>query len=177
MSQLDVLGGVSGLDDARLHELRGHRPAVIEAADRALEALFDVSATDEAPGLTRSLRLLAAARAAATDGAEQLVAFYLEQLEEEPGAEELAPGSHELLVRGGPDGAAGAVATRRVRALLRHTDLLVQRPAAATEDDLAALLAAGYSVQEIVVLSQVVTFVTYQARVVHGLRVLEEAAR
>ncbi|MGK0722152.1 hypothetical protein [Leucobacter sp. W1478] len=177
MSQQDALGGIAGLDAQRSYELRGHRPAVIEAADRALEALFDVAEGDEAPGLTRSLRLLAAARAAIVDGAAELGAFYLEQVEEEPGSAGLHAHAYQLLAHGGSDSEAGLTASRRARALLRHTDLLVQRPAASTADDLTSLQAAGYSVQEIVVLAQVVTFVTYQARVLHGLRILEEASR
>ncbi|UOQ56649.1 hypothetical protein MUN78_13340 [Leucobacter allii] len=174
MTTQDTLGTLAGLDREASERLRGHRPAVTEAAEASLHALFDVPEDDEAPGLDRRLRLVAAARAAHVDGSDAVAAFYAEQLLEE--ADDVdAPGLAEL-VTGGADGEAGRAAGRAERALLRHVDLLVQRPAAATSDDLDALAAAGWGVVEIVVLSQIVSFVTYQTRVVAGLAVLQEAS-
>lgn len=174
MTVNDVLGAIVGLDDATSERLRGHRPKVTIAADRALAALFDVAPGDEAPGFTRALRLFTAARAAIVDGAPEVAAFYLEQLAEEDADAVFAGADPAALAAGGANSAAGLAASRALRAVLRHTELLVQRPAAATEDDLTALTEAGFTVTEIVVLSQVVTFVSYQTRVVHGLRVLKE---
>ncbi|MGJ0204177.1 hypothetical protein [Leucobacter sp. gxy201] len=178
MTVQDTIGALAGLDTAASERIRGHRPGVTEAAESSLHALFDVGPDDEAPGLARATRLLAAARAAHLDGAPGLAEFYAEQLgEEEPVASGPAAfdaaGARDL-VRIGADSEAGRAAQRSIRALLRHVDLLVQRPAAATADDLDSLAAAGWGVVEIVVLSQVVSFTTYQTRVIAGLRVLEE---
>ncbi|MFT4280416.1 CMD domain protein [Microbacterium sp.] len=55
---------------------------------------------------------------------------------------------------------------------LAHAHLLVLRPREASPSALAALRAAGWSVDDIVTLSQLVAFLTYQVRVIHALRVL-----
>lgn len=175
MSISDVIGGLAGLDAEQSERLRGHRPEAVAAAEQSLRALFDAPAHDEAPDLSRVVRLLTAARAASVDGSAAVAEFYAEQLGEEPDAPDL---STELALRmlvDGADGESAPGASRKIRSLLRHIDLLVQRPAAATSDDLDALASSGWSTTEIVVLSQIVTFVAYQTRVVHGLRVLSEA--
>lgn len=177
MSTTDVIGALAGLDTESSQRIRGHRTKVVRAAEDSLHSLFDIPAHDEAPRVGRVVRLLAAARAAHVDGADDVAEYYLEQLGEEPDDEMLAVELAQQLVRDGANGPAGSRASREIRALLRHIDLLVQRPAAATPDDLDALTASGWSVTEIVVLSQITTFVTYQTRAVHGLRVLHLASR
>lgn len=179
MTQLDTIGALAGLDPAASERIRGHRPEAVEAAEESLHAIFDVPEGDEAEGLSRQHRLLVAARAAHADGAPEVAELYLEMLEEEAegagAAADLGIARLRALASEGADGAAALDAPRSIRALLRHTDLLVRRPAAATADDLDALAAAGWSTTEIVVLSQVVSFISYQTRVVAGLSVLREA--
>ncbi|WP_036301728.1 MULTISPECIES: hypothetical protein [Microbacterium] len=145
---------------------RDHRPAVRAAAQAAYEALLSVPAEDPVPGVGRGLRHLVAARAAWVDGDAAATEFYLD------GAD--VPEA-SALVQEGPDGEAAARAGRALRAALRYVDLLVARPAAATADDLNGLRAAGWSAAEIVVMGQIVGLVTYQTRVVHALRVLDDA--
>jgi len=145
---------------------RDHRPAVREAAQAAYAALFDVSSDDPVPGVDRPTRHLIAARAAWLDGDRAAADWYL------AGAAAIAQAA-DLVVHGA-DGVAGTGAARPLRAALRQVDLLVGRPAASTADDLAGLRAAGWSAAEIVVISQVVGFVSYQVRVAHALRVFDE---
>ncbi|HYJ12854.1 MAG TPA: hypothetical protein VEW66_04650, partial [Thermomicrobiales bacterium] len=57
-------------------------------------------------------------------------------------------------------------------AAIRHTDLLTTRPSEASPADLQALKEAGYSPAGIVSLSQTVAFVSYQLRLIAGLRAL-----
>lgn len=60
----------------------------------------------------------------------------------------------------------------RLAAALEHAHLLVLRPREASAAALQALLDAGWSQTGIVTLSQLVAFLSYQIRIVHGLHVL-----
>lgn len=147
---------------------RDRRPSVREAAQASHRALFDVTDADPVPGVDRALRHLLAARAARLEGDGAAAEFYLE------GA---AVPHASALVHDGADGEAGVASPRRLKAALRYVDLLVGRPASATADDLNGLVVAGWTPAEIVVIGQIVGFVSYQVRVAQGLRVLEDAAR
>lgn len=60
----------------------------------------------------------------------------------------------------------------RLSAALEHAHLLVFRPREASPEALQALLDAGWSTSDIVTLSQLVAFLTFQIRVVAGLELL-----
>ena len=64
----------------------------------------------------------------------------------------------------------------RLRAILRHTDLVTVDPKEAADGDIAALKSVGIAEADIVRLSQLIAFVSYQIRVVAGLRLMAEAA-
>ena len=61
---------------------------------------------------------------------------------------------------------------RRLAAILRHTDLVTVRPSAAVAEDIKALAAAGVGEDDIVRLSELAAFVSYQIRLTVGLRLL-----
>ncbi|VTU45928.1 CMD domain protein, family (plasmid) [Variovorax sp. PBL-E5] len=65
-----------------------------------------------------------------------------------------------------------AVLGARLSAALVHAHLLVLHPRDAKAADLQALLDAGWSTTDIVTLSQLVAFLSFQIRVVAGLRAL-----
>ena len=74
-----------------------------------------------------------------------------------------------------------AVETRRalgprLAAAFDHLHLLVFHPRDAAAPALQALLDAGWSTTDIVTLSQIAAFLSYQIRVVAGLRILAGAA-
>lgn len=60
----------------------------------------------------------------------------------------------------------------RLSAALAHAHLLAYHPRDAAPQDLQALLRAGWSETDIVILSQLAAFLSFQIRVVAGLRVL-----
>jgi CMD domain protein len=62
----------------------------------------------------------------------------------------------------------------RLAAALEHAHLLVFHPRDAAAADLQALLDAGWSTTDIVTLSQLVAFLSFQIRVVAGLRALAD---
>lgn len=75
-------------------------------------------------------------------------------------------------VRWAADAAASAALGIRLTAALAHTHLLVFRPREARPEALRALVDAGWSADEIVSLSQLIAFLSFQLRVAWGLRAL-----
>ncbi len=72
--------------------------------------------------------------------------------------------------------AAAATLGDRLSAALEHAHLLVLHPRDAAREHLGALLDAGWSSTGIVTLSQLVSFLSFQLRVAHGLLAIREAA-
>ena len=64
---------------------------------------------------------------------------------------------------------------QRIRAVLRHTDLITVNPKQASQGDIAALKSAGMIEPDIVRLSELIAFVSYQVRVIKGLRLMVDA--
>jgi len=69
--------------------------------------------------------------------------------------------------------ASADVLGARLSAALVHAHLLVFHPRDARAQDLQALLDAGWSSDDIVTLSQLVSFLAFQVRVVAGLQALK----
>jgi CMD domain protein len=65
----------------------------------------------------------------------------------------------------------------RLSAALDQAHLLVFRPRESSQAALKTLTDAGWSVTDVVTLSQLVAFLTFQLRVIAGLRILKEATR
>lgn len=63
---------------------------------------------------------------------------------------------------------------QRLAAALAHTHLLVLRPREASGADIQRLVDAGWSADGIVTLSQLVSFLAFQQRVITGLSVLQK---
>lgn len=61
-----------------------------------------------------------------------------------------------------------------LQAVLDHADMLTCRPRTATKADIETLYNAGVSDADIVRLAELAAFLGYQARVVAGLRLMEE---
>lgn len=61
----------------------------------------------------------------------------------------------------------------RLGTILEHVTLVAGTPGAATQAGLKRLAGVGLSPRDIVVVTQIVAFVSYQARVVAGLRALD----
>ncbi|MBN9177667.1 MAG: CMD domain protein [Microbacterium sp.] len=74
------------------------------------------------------------------------------------------------------DAAASGALGARLAAAFAHTHLLVFRPREARADALRALADASWSADDIVSLSQLVAFLSFQLRLAWGLRVLAAAS-
>ncbi|MCP2167354.1 alkylhydroperoxidase domain protein [Goodfellowiella coeruleoviolacea] len=144
-STVDVIAALAGVrPGSELAALRAQRAAATEHAQRSYQALF---APADAGDLTLVERYAAAARAAELHADDALAAHY----------------------RSGGTDVRDQV---RAAAIGAHVELLTTRPASARPDHLRALAAAGLSTSAIVSLSQLVAFVSFQTRVITGLRLL-----
>ncbi|MEN3930051.1 CMD domain protein [Microvirga sp. W0021] len=65
---------------------------------------------------------------------------------------------------------------KKLSAALAHAYLLVFHPRDAKQHELQKLTEAGWSTDDIVTLSQLISFLAYQIRIVTGLKVLQQAS-
>ncbi len=188
---MDVIDTLSGITPgSRLDELRSRRPEAREQAQATYDALFSPV---DASAISLVERYAVASFAAAlfdVPAAEQhyatllsftdagLAATVAEAVELGRGsgpygsfsgdlAAESQPGADLVLLPHLAD-ALGA----RLTAALQHTHMLVLHPRDSSRERLEPLVEAGWSADGIVTLSQLVSFLAFQVRVVAGLSVL-----
>ena len=188
---VDQLTGVTPELDA----LRRRRPVTREQLQASFDALFHPVAAEH---VSLAERALIAAFATALAGADDpTAAFYARRarvidperaaiVAQEAGAAATTGPFGAYTERGleaestdgtryPPDEAASAAVGERLATALAHAHLLVFRPREASGADLGRLHDAGWSADGIVTLSQLVSFLAFQQRVVTGLRVLQDA--
>jgi CMD domain protein len=194
MGTKDIIDTLAGIEaGSALDAIRARRLQARENAQRSYLSLFepvdagDFSLSERAAvalfviGLHREPSVTAFYRgklAATADGARLVEAIEAEIGRGETsgpyGAFPAGPLSAEnragLVYRVGSD--RNAVLGARLAAALEHAHLLVFRPRDAASSDMKSLLAAGWSNTGIVTFSQLVAFLSFQVRVVTGLRVL-----
>ncbi len=115
-------------------------------------------------GLSHAERAALACRMARLNDEELLAGHYEAMVPENSGLRALA------------DTAFDGTDDRRLRAILRHTDLVTVNPKRVTENDISALKSAGILEADIVRLSELIAFLSYQVRVVKGLKLMVEAS-
>ena len=190
----DVIDMLAGIEPgSALDAIRNRRPQAREQAQSSYRALF----APETPGeFTATERFAVATFVAGLHGDEEIASFYADGLAASGASAELRGAIDEAVAKAkgqGPYGAfpAGplsredtvgpvyrvAAATRRalgarLSAAFEHLHLLVFHPRDAAPAALQALLDAGWSTTDIVTLSQMAAFLSFQIRVVVGLRVL-----
>jgi len=145
-----------------LDRLRAERPEVRARTQSSYDALFDATPG----GLRPAERFAVALRVAAVSQSSPLAAHYRAHLLSEPGGAALAAAIDSE--------AEGATITPRLAAILRHVELLTFRPSDASRSDLTRLAEQGLSEADIVTLSQIIAFVSYQLRVAAGLALITE---
>ena len=199
----DVIDRLAGIQPGdALDAIRAHRPQARLHAQQSYIALFEPTAP--APGeptqFSLAQRFAVAVFVAGLHGEADLVDFYAQGLSRQAGAQSLrdvvAAEAVEAAVRGpygrfpagplsaedlpGPRHAVSqghrAVLGDRLSAALVHAHLLVLHPRDAEASHLQALLDAGWSTTDIVTLSQLVAFLSFQIRVVAGLQALAAAS-
>lgn len=181
-------------DAAGLTELRAHRPVAVAQTQLAYELLLEPA--DEG-AMTRRERWAVAAFVAILHADAAATEHYLAGLRTiDPVGAQAVKSLAELGVGTGPYGsytagplsaedapgddlvveaATAAVVGARLAAGLRHAHRLVLHPRDADPGWLVDLQVQGWDRPGIVTLSQLVSFLAYQLRLVAGLRALQEA--
>jgi len=161
----DLIDRAVGLTPGHpIHELRHQRDKVVATAQLSHDSMLDPALSD----ISLADRLLVALYASRLTPSPALAAHYrdwLSRLNADPASVALAD--------------AGAAPERfenaRLRAMLTFARILTERP---TEGDKAVLMqlpAAGLSTPTIVLLAQLIAFISYQTRMVAGLQVMKAA--
>lgn len=150
--------GISG--DHPLAPVLSARSEVMRLTQKSLDAVL----TPEPPGgLSHAERAALACRMARLNDEELLARHYEAMIPENSGSIELA------------DPAFVETDDPRLKAIIRHTDLVTVNPKQANENDILALKSAGILEADIVRLSELIAFLSYQIRVVQGLRLMVAA--
>jgi CMD domain protein len=164
VERTDIVNELAGVRPATpLHELRGERPDVARYAQVSYLALLEP--IDEA-GVSRFERQAIALRVGVLAGSEPVAEHHREQLRQLG-----VPGDRIAAIERFPH--AGELSHREA-AILRHVDLLTQQPREAGEEDIANLREAGLGARDIVTISQLIAFLSFQVRLLAGLRALGE---
>ena len=146
----DLLETIIGVaPDSPISRLRAQRPDIV----RHTQGSHDVLLRPTDPGgLSLSERAMIALRTAELSGHAALGAHY-----------------RSVLAQAG-DPPPGA----RLDAIVAHVALVTTNPRSATRDNIDALRSVGLSPRDIVALTQIVAFVSYQVRAAVGLGLLAQ---
>lgn len=192
----DVIDHLVGIQPGdAIDTIRRHRPQARTQAQQSYLALFQPTAP--VPGNVAPVeRYAVAAFVVGLHQQPEVASFYAAALAANGASPELTQAITAEIARGaarGPYGrypsgplsaedavgpsytvapAARAVLGDRLAAALEHAHLLVFHPRDASPAALQQLLDAGWSSTDVVILSQLVAFLSFQIRVVVGLRVL-----
>ncbi len=194
----DIIDTLVGIEPgSALDQIRSTRQQARDNAQRSFEVLFE----PENPGTFSLAERYAVAAYTVSLQASQspAAAFYTEMLEDEV-SPELAHAVAELAAQDRRPGPYGeyqetglaaesepgptvsysperrpAVIDERLAAALEHAHLLSLHPRDATAQHLRRLETAGWSADDIVTLSQVISFLAFQIRVIDGLLALKGA--
>jgi CMD domain protein len=194
MSTPDIIDMLAGIEaGSALDAIRARR---LQARDNAQKSYLSLFEPIDAGDVSLLERAAVAAFVTGLHGESPVATFYREKLAASANGAALLEAIEAEIARGKTSGPYGsfpsgplsventaglifrvsaankpALGTRLIAAL-EHAHLLVFRPRDAASTDMKALLAAGWSNTGIVTFSQLVAFLSFQVRVVSGLRTL-----
>ena len=159
--RIDHVGGIAA--GTPLDALRRHREKVRDGTQGADAVLFEDPALEPQQ---RRERLQVAVYGAALSQANALVDSYAQQARQ--------AGVSEAHIAALSAGDASVIAEPALKAALDYTATLLLRPLAGDQQALQQLQQAGMDTDQIVALSQLVAFLSFQVRMLAGLRALSE---
>lgn len=158
----DVVNAILAIgNESPIAQLRNRKPDLVKELQDYYLSLFEPVASS-AEALPVLDRYLVAVRVASHTGSAAVAEWYA-RLATDAGASREAQGQATNIDEPVRE-------NTRLGAALRHADLLTTRPADARKEDVQALKDAGFSPAGIVSLSQTIAFVSYQLRLIAGLR-------
>jgi CMD domain protein len=160
----DMINAILGADEgSAIAQLRARHPENAEQLQAYYDAIFNPVPESEAT-FSVAYRFLVAIRVASHTGSEAVVGWYTDRAREAGVTDADLYPVLDLERQWDGDSVLDAA--------IRHADWLTIRPADASPEALQALKDAGLSPAGIVSLSQTIAFVSYQLRLIAGLRVL-----
>jgi len=193
-TEADVIDHLAGIEKgSRLDRLRAERQQARDNAQKSYEALL---APMFPSGVTAEERYAVAAFVAGLHRDDRILAFYMDGLGAQNPSRDVVEAIVAEIAHGAADGPYGryppgpltvedkvgpvhqisepnrGTIGARLSVALEHAHMLTFHPRDATPEALQSLLDAGWSTTDIVTLSQLIAFLSFQIRVVAGLRVL-----
>lgn len=157
----DIVDHASGLEPGQaLYAVRHARTKVVAATQGSYDLFFAAGSK----GLALRERLLVAWYACVLSRAPELAAHYRARLT----AGDLADGVNAALAKDD----LSLLSPGRLRSLLAFTRKLVCKPIEGNRAEIEALHQAGIETRDIVTLAQLIGFLSYQIRVVAGLKAM-----
>jgi len=157
---VDLIDQLIGLQaDDPLYAVRHQRKKVVDATQGSYDVLFDPARTE----LSLTERLLVACYAARLSGATELFDHYRQRL--------LDIDADAIATQGDSADASDP----RLSAMLEFTRKLIDAPVEGDAAALQTLPAAGLSTPAVVTLAQLVAFLSYQVRLLFGLKAMQGA--
>ncbi len=162
----DVINELAGItSDSPLGQLRASREVAFNAAQGSFNELFE---PDDPKGVSRQERDATALRIAILEKSAPVIELHRSRL--------LALGSTDVDLAAIEQFPNGGTLSSRLAAILTHTDLLTIEPRNATKNDLVKLQEAGLTTTDIITISELIAFSSFQIRLLAALRVLSEDA-
>jgi len=158
----DVINQFAGIaPGSPLDRLREQRPETLRHAQGSFQVLLE---PDDPGGVSREEREAIALRVATLERFPDVADFHRDRLRQLG-----AQGDRVAAIEQFPDG--GDVPAQ-LAAILRHTDLLTTSSRSGSPEAIARLRQAGLSDQDIVTISQLIAYMSYEIRMVALLRAM-----
>ncbi len=157
----DLIDTLVGLDpQGSTYAARHFRTKVLNGTQASYDALFS-----PALGLSLTYRWLVALYASRLSGANELAEHYLEQAR--------ANNVEESLIEAVESGQLDGVNDNILESILLFTRKLIQKPIEGDQAALLELKQVGVATPDIVALAQLIAFLSYQIRLVAGLKAMQ----
>jgi len=158
----DVINHFAGIvPGSPLAQVREQRPETLRHAQGSFRALLE---PDDPGGVSREEREAIALRVATLERFPDVAAFHRDRLRTLGAGDDLISAVERFSDGGG--------LPARLAAILRHTDMLTTSSRSGSPEAIEALRRAGLSARDIVTVSQLIAFMSYEIRMIALLRAM-----